>query len=647
MPTLAARSPVPEGLKIGDLFKIRGEDYALTSVSPKKEARLRARHGASEMTLHVDELVAWSQTDSISHNPSVSLETRHAVRLASLDEQGKYDWELRCEYVRPLLEYDNYQKTKSLVQNCNNKTFNRRQRRAAKKAIEKKPGLSTVYEWVALVKENGGNLACLAFKDHRKKPRKSRLAPKVESIVEDALDMLLNGEELSMSAILCIVEQRIKEANQQRSKDEEILKPPSKTTLRKRWQARNKMDIDREQRGQQYAFKHYNYGGKTSYGKFIGSRVEGDTNYVDCLVYDRNLDITYRPLLLLFMDCYTRAIVGHEISYLQRGSQKLARAMANMMSNKDSACFTCVPALVFVDNGKEFDNLTLKNIQDRTGIVFSFSPPYTPNCHAMIERFWETLNKMLLHGLKGTTKSNIFKRGYYESEELATYTIDELAVKLEAAINLYHHSTHSSKWLSPKTMWEEAIKKQPPRAFEKDTSIVLGSKYEFRKVSSGRVTFDYLWWHSPSLPENFDGETVQVCINESDLTHVWVINPSDADDIYKLDPVDPELQTGMSLDFWKSLRNSLEEREAQTGNSEDAARLRYEITMDIYNEAKAGKGKSKRKRARDADAAVQQLERMSKSIQQALPPSSPASFKQPQTAGTASSFSGSEYGIED
>lgn len=542
---------------------------------------------------------------------------------------------MRCEYVRPLLEYDNHQKTKSLVQNCIRKTFNRRQRRLINKAIakiEKKPGMSTVYEWVALVRENDGNLACLAFKDHRKKPRKSRLAPKVESIVEETLDMLLIGEDLSMSAILCVVEQRIKEANQQRSKDEEILKPPSKTTLRKRWLARNRMDIDREQRGQQYAFKHYNYGGKTSYGKFIGSRVEGDTNYVDCLIYDRNLDITYRPLLLLFMDCYTRAIVGYEISYLQRGSEKLARAMSNMMSIKDSACYTCVPALVFVDNGNEFDNLTLKNIQDRTGIVFSFSPPYTPNCHAMIERFWQTLNKTLLHGLKGTTKSNIFKRGNYASEELATYTIDELTEKLEAAINLYHHSTHSSEWLSPKTMWEEAIRKQTPRAFEKDTSIVLGSKYESREVKSGRVTYDYLWWHSPSLPENFNGETVQVCINESDLTHVWVINPDDADDIYKLDPVQPELQTGLSLDFWRSLRKSLKEREAQTGNPEEASRLRYEITMEIYNEAKSGKGKSKRKRARDAEAAVRQLERMSESIEKTLPPSNSNTIKQPQTA---------------
>ena len=633
MLNLAARAPAPEGFHIGDIFKIRGEEYVLTSVHPRSnEARLRPRLGGNDITLNADELVSWAQSSSITHTQSVSDETRHAVKLATLNEREKFEWERRCEYIKELLQYET-PKTRDLVARNIYETFSRRQRRLKKKEFfqtETMPSMSAVYEWIAIVKANSGFLAAVAYKDHRSKPRKSRLDPVVLEIVEECLDKQQAEEKISLTLIYSVLNRRIKELNSQRKPGEPIYKMPSKQALQNRLKARNPMDKDRAEKGDRYVAANYNYGGKTQYGKYIGSRVEGDTNYLDCLVYDPILDITYRPLLLAMIDSYTKAVVGYEVSYLQRGSEKLARAMTNMMSENDMASYSCVPSMVVVDNGKEFDNLTLKHIQDRAQIVFCFSPPYSPNCKAHIERLWATLNVKLIHGMKGTTKENIFKRGYYESEELAVFTIEEIRERIDEVINEYHHATHSRELLSPKTMWENAAAERPPRVYSRDTCITLGTRHVERKVRNGKVEVENLTWRGAALPENFNEQYVKVCINESDLTNVWVINPDDPDDVYKLDPVDPNLQTGLSLEFWKSYRKHLKAYEESTGHPDIAMDLRADIAEKIIKESQEAKGQTKRKRARAANAAAVQLENMTQELRSNVSAETPLRLSAPK-----------------
>ncbi|MBW2940548.1 hypothetical protein [Zhongshania aquimaris] len=617
MGRLASNSPLPDGLKFGDVFKIRGEEYLLTSLNKRSmNARLRPKIGSKDINLPLNDLLDWLKSGKINHASGVNSETRHCVRLASLTNIERLAWIMRCDYVRPLLAYQKGETTRQLVTKYINKTFDRRSRSAQSKYInnDTKPGVSTVYMWLKLVRDNNYLTAVLAFKEHRHKARKDRLDPIVSEIVESAIDYYLSPENPNLFDSYVIVENRIKAFNKSRPKGAELLPIPSKTTIRKRLFARNKMDVDTQRDGVEKAIKKYNHGGKTDYGHFIGSRVEGDTNYVDCLVFDPVINFTYRPLLLLFIDCYTRAVVGYEVSYLQRGSQKLAKAMTNMMSVNDTACYSCVPVLIVVDNGKEFDNNTLLHIQDRMNIQYLFSPPYSPNCKAMIERFWGTLNSILLHKMKGTTKGSIEKRGYYESDELATYTMQELTDYIDRAITIYHLTPHSATWLAPKTMWDDAVQMLPPTVYDRDTIVALGSKHAMCTVNKGRVGFEYLEWRNSAMPENFNKEQVIVCINESDLTNVWVINPFDEDDIYILDPVDPELQTGLSLDFWRSYRKQLQEREAQTGNRENASGLRYELIQELYVEAQTGKDKATRTRARLANAATKQIERQSQNI---------------------------------
>jgi putative transposase len=84
-----------------------------------------------------------------------------------------------------------------------------------------------------------------------------------------------------------------------------------------------------------------------------------------------------------------------------------------------------VPALVHVDNGKEFHSLALTRGCERHGISLEYRPPGRPQYGGHIERYLGTLMRRI-HGLPGTTFSNPTKRGKYKSEAHATMTMGEL-----------------------------------------------------------------------------------------------------------------------------------------------------------------------------------------------------------------------------
>jgi transposase InsO family protein len=100
-----------------------------------------------------------------------------------------------------------------------------------------------------------------------------------------------------------------------------------------------------------------------------------------------------------------------------------------------------VPALVHVDNGKEFRSLALTRGCKRYGISLEYRPPGRPQFGGHIERYLVTLMRRI-HGLPGTTFSNPTARGKYKSEAHATMTMAEL----ERWIG--HHPLSGYHWLA-------------------------------------------------------------------------------------------------------------------------------------------------------------------------------------------------------
>lgn len=509
-----------------------------------------------------------------------------------------------------------------LVERTIQELFETRQKDCEKSGLplEQLPGTSSVYRWCKKVIEAGYFFAALAITEHRNQARKKRIHPVVEQIIYKVIDeYYLVGVKSTKGDVINITTTWIEEENLLRQKENKsLLICPNQKTIIRRISALSPIDVATARKGKRYSENKYNYGKKIKYGSYIGSRVEGDTQYVDCLIYDPILDITYRPELLVFIDCHTKCIVGYELSYLPKSSEKVVRALADMMSDNNSI-YGCIPNYVVVDNGPEFINQSLHTIYKTLGFTLDLPPAYTPNAKPHVERFFGTLNSMFSHKTPGTTFEHVIARGYYKSEEFAIYTLVELKKLIDQAFEAYHTTEHKSLSCSPDTAWKLALENMTPRRLDPGIVLASGSKVVFRKVNKGRVSAVNLQWHSPVLPELGDavkarGEQVTVAYCPSDLTNAYVWDPRDPTNIIICEPVNPELQTGLTLEMYDAMRRDLKEIDFTSGNPERARKLRAELTIKLLEDAKKSANKTKKKRARMAQAAKQEMERQAEQL---------------------------------
>jgi len=76
------------------------------------------------------------------------------------------------------------------------------------------------------------------------------------------------------------------------------------------------------------------------------------------------------------------------------------------------------------DNGKDFTGANLDDTLAQLGIVRDFAPVGHPWFKGTIERRFRSQNTGLIHGLPGTTFSNMVQRGDYDSGQHACVSLD-------------------------------------------------------------------------------------------------------------------------------------------------------------------------------------------------------------------------------
>ena len=94
------------------------------------------------------------------------------------------------------------------------------------------------------------------------------------------------------------------------------------------------------------------------------------------------------------------------------------------------------PRRLGVDNGPEFHSQAFERGCAQHGIAIEWRPPGQPHFGGIVERVIGTLMG-LVHGLPGTTFSNVGQRGTYDSDKAACLTLDELERWLAVAIAKY------------------------------------------------------------------------------------------------------------------------------------------------------------------------------------------------------------------
>lgn len=316
----------------------------------------------------------------------------------------------------------------------------------------------------------------------------------------------------------------------------------------------------RNKKGKILADKLFTSSGQSLISPGLMSIVEIDTQQVDCIIVDENGSTLGTPWICIIIEVYTRAIVGWHICMLAPCSIKTIHALKSMICAPSRGKMGGIPTHIIPDNGVEFKNNTIDNFCNTFNITKCESESYKPDNKPHIERFFLTLNHNVYHKLRGTTLSSYEKRGEYNSEKLACYTLNEISEFTEDFIeNIYHRSIHSATGERPASHWKKAEKYCAP-LYVSEIEAEQKCRHVYRyKINKGQINFKGLRYKSHALATlgyKFK-EKVTVYVDHMDLSHIFIQDPYDNSNIIRADSILKEYTENMSLDEYLEAKEEL------------------------------------------------------------------------------------------
>lgn len=160
-----------------------------------------------------------------------------------------------------------------------------------------------------------------------------------------------------------------------------------------------------------------------------------------------------RPWITMGIDVFTRKIWCFHISFDHPSANKVRKALLHGIFLKKAKEkyntindweISGIPKIIYFDNGPEFDNTEVRRmINDTLKSQVMYRPIATPRYGGVIERFFGTLNKQLIHKLAGTRKSNLTELGDYDAENEAILSLKDIEELIATYIvDVYHHKKH-------------------------------------------------------------------------------------------------------------------------------------------------------------------------------------------------------------
>jgi putative transposase len=232
-------------------------------------------------------------------------------------------------------------------------------------------------------------------------------------------------------------------------------------------------------------------------------RVEGDATSFDYILVDYEKKIPIgRADLILWIDCATRCIVAYDLDFEHHSAKTVLRSAAMMMSPKTYMATRYPdikhpwfawgkPEEVTVDQGKPFTSEEFVCYLLEHGIDFNLCPPASPNFKATVESGIRTLLKKFVHKIDGTTFSNIFERGDYDSESESFLDIKDMHWAIHKWINdIYHRTVHRSLGMTPAQKWAECVKQHKPATPADPEKVnLLARNFAFGKITREGIEF--------------------------------------------------------------------------------------------------------------------------------------------------------------
>ncbi len=413
---------------------------------------------------------------------------------------------------------------------------------------ETPPSWYTVYRWVKKFRSSGRKPAALVPYQKSSMPRKSRLDPKVEHFLEEAISgVYLNRRKCSMMEVWRYLQSAIVTYNREHPSSK--LDCPSYRTVATRINTLNEYEKVLARDG--YLEARHKF--RTSYGGRPVSRplerVEIDHTVLDLYVLEDETGlIAGRPTLTTALDSRTRCLLGYYLEFDPPSSLSVAECLKAAILPKDwvketspmvQGDWMCcgLPECVVVDNGPEFHGELFSNACVTLGIAVQHTPPRAPWLKGQVERYFKTVNDGLVHRLPGSTHGKkIYPQGFKpQNDACIPFSVFRSLLHVWI-VDVYHQRAHRSLNNSPHQEWLKFFDFQLPlRGFDAGDIFVALAQSEQRMLSHKGIEFQGLFYNSRQLSQVYRREgkkKVTFKVNVSDISMIAVFDPPSGGYLY-------------------------------------------------------------------------------------------------------------------
>ena len=227
-----------------------------------------------------------------------------------------------------------------------------------------------------------------------------------------------------------------------------------------------------------------------------------------------------KPWLTVVIDDYSRAVPGYFLSFEDPSALHTSLALRQAIWRKeDSRWIVCgIPDVLYTDNGSDFTSQHLEQVGADLKIRLVFSIPGKPRGRGRIERFFSTVNAMLLCELDGYAPAGGTVRGK------PTLTMAEFDTKFRAfLLDVYHRRECTETKTPPVERWEANgfLPRMPDSLEQLDLLLIQVAKT--RQVRVDGIHFQSLRYISTTLAA-YVGETVTLRFDPRDMAEIRVFH---------------------------------------------------------------------------------------------------------------------------
>jgi putative transposase len=226
-----------------------------------------------------------------------------------------------------------------------------------------------------------------------------------------------------------------------------------------------------------------------------------------------------RPWLTVIMDDYSRAVAGFGVSFHAPSAIQTALVLRQAIWRKALPRWhICgIPATFYTDHGSDFTSHHLEQVSADLKMELVFSEAGMPRGRGRIERFFRTINQMLLCGLPGYTPA-----GPPHGQTLLTLPAFEAQLQ-RFILEDYHQRPHSETGVPPHARWAAGgFLPQLPESLEQ-LDLLLLTVAKSRKVHPDGIRFQGFRYLDPTLAA-YVGEAVIIRYDPRDMAEIRIFH---------------------------------------------------------------------------------------------------------------------------